>query len=259
MATATGQSNKNVLPAPDDKHRYVREMFDAIAPTYDRLNSVLSGPLHHYWRRVATKQARLKPGDSALDVCTGTGDFALELAKAVGDTGHIDATDFSAPMLEIGKAKAQAKHRANTAWAIADTQALPFADDSFDAVTVGFGIRNVADVPRGIREMARAAKPGGTVVILEFGQPTNKTFDAVYRWYSKHVMPRIGGLVSGRKSAYEYLPESVAAFYTRAEIADFMRGAGLDNVTVTDLTFGTVVIHCGTKTAPPVLESEATP
>ncbi|MBC8143072.1 MAG: bifunctional demethylmenaquinone methyltransferase/2-methoxy-6-polyprenyl-1,4-benzoquinol methylase UbiE [Armatimonadetes bacterium] len=262
MATAEAKQNngvlpgEGVLPAPDDKHRYVREMFDAIAPTYDRLNSVLSGPLHHYWRRVATAQAALKPGNRALDVCTGTGDFALELAKVVGETGHIDATDFSAPMLQIGEQKARNKNRANTAWAIADTQELPFADNGFDAVTVGFGIRNVSDVPRGIREMARVAKPGGRVVILEFGQPTNKTFDRVYRWYSKHVMPRIGGLVSGRKSAYEYLPESVAAFYTREQIAAFMREAGLSNVSVTNLTFGTVVIHCGTKSAPDVLQNE---
>lgn len=251
--------DKGVLPAPDDKHDYVREMFDTIAPTYDRLNSVLSGPLHHYWRRVATRQAALKPGDRALDVCTGTGDFALELAKAVGKTGHVDATDFSAPMLAIGEQKAHTKRRANTAWAIADTQDLPFPANAFDAVTVGFGIRNVSDVPRGIREMARVTKPGGTVIILEFGQPTDKTFDRLYRWYSKHVMPRIGGWVSGRKSAYEYLPESVAAFYTRDQIADFMRDAGLENVCVTNLTFGTVVIHCGTKSAPRVLESEATP
>ncbi len=258
MTTAETKPNNTVLPAPDDKHRYVREMFDAIAPTYDRLNSVLSGPLHHYWRRVATAQAALKPGDRALDVCTGTGDFALELAKVVSENGHVDATDFSAPMLQIGEQKARARGCDNTAWAIADTQNLPFADNAFDAVTVGFGIRNVSDVPRGIREMARVAKPGGRVVLLEFGQPTNKTFNALYRWYSKHVMPRIGGLVSGRKSAYEYLPESVAAFYTREQIAHFMRGAGLTNVSITDLTFGTVVIHRGTKSNPPVLESDAT-
>ena len=250
---------RTVLPAPDVKHTYVREMFDAIAPTYDRLNSVLSGPLHHYWRRVATRQAALKTGNIALDVCTGTGDFALELAGVVGQTGRVDATDFSAPMLSIGERKARARNAAQTTWAIADTQSLPFSSNTYDAVTVGFGIRNVADVPQGIREMSRVAKPGGRVVILEFGQPTNATFNALYCWYSKHIMPRIGGLVSGRREAYQYLPESVAAFYTRAEIAGFMRDAGLENVVVTDLTFGTVVIHSGTKADPGALESGAKP
>lgn len=250
----TTSSSSGVLPSADTKHDYVREMFDAIAPTYDRLNSLLSGPLHHWWRRVAVRQAALQPGDHALDVCTGTGDLAFELLRAVGTSGHIDATDFSAPMLRLGEEKARARNRSNIVWQIADTQNLPFAADSFDAVTVGFGIRNVADVPLGIREMARVAKPGGRVVILEFGQPTNPAFNAVYSWYSKHIMPRVGGLVSGRKTAYEYLPESVAAFYTRAEIADMMRSAGLDNISVTNLTFGTVVVHLGTKLRPGVLE-----
>ncbi len=222
-------------------------MFDAIAPTYDHLNSVLSGPLHHGWRRAATKQAALQKGDTVLDVCTGTGDFAIELARAVGQAGHVDATDFSAPMLRLGEKKARDKNHANIVWQIADTQSLPFADDMFDAVTVGFGIRNVADIPRGIAEMARVAKSGGRVVILEFNQPTNPVFAALYRWYSFTILPFLGGFVSGRKAAYEYLPQSVAAFHTREEISEMMRRAGLENVTVTDLTFGTVVIHRGTK------------
>ncbi len=252
MAVANQQPNSgSVLPAPDEKHDYVREMFDGIAPTYDRLNSVLSGPLHHAWRRVATRQAVLKPGDIALDVCTGTGDFALELARAVGETGHIQATDFSAPMLRIGERKARLRDYPNTTWAVADTQALPFAANTFDAVTVGFGIRNVADIPLGIREMTRVAKPGGRVVILEFNQPTNPLFAALYKWYSFTILPLMGGMVSGRKTAYEYLPQSVAAFHSRDEISDMMRGAGLENITVTDLTVGTVVIHRGTKAYTP--------
>ncbi|MBC8135066.1 MAG: bifunctional demethylmenaquinone methyltransferase/2-methoxy-6-polyprenyl-1,4-benzoquinol methylase UbiE [Fibrella sp.] len=253
MTTQPGTTS-GVLPTADTKHGYVREMFDAIAPTYDRLNSLLSGPLHHWWRRVAVGQAALKPGDHALDVCTGTGDLAFELLRAVGTTGQVDATDFSAPMLRLGEEKARARNRPNILWQIADTQDLPFPEGAFDAVTVGFGIRNVADVPLGIREMARVVKPGGRVVILEFGQPTNPVFNKLYTWYSKHVMPMIGGLVSGRKAAYEYLPESVAAFYSRAEIADMMRDASLENISVTNLTFGTVVVHRGTKQRPDVLE-----
>jgi demethylmenaquinone methyltransferase/2-methoxy-6-polyprenyl-1,4-benzoquinol methylase len=236
-----------VLPAPAEKHDFVRDMFDAIAPRYDLLNSVLSARLHHGWRRAATDQAALKTGDTALDVCTGTGDFAFELARRVGPNGAVAATDFSAPMLDLGKEKARQRGTAQITWQIADTQALPFDDDWFDAVTVGFGIRNVADIPRGIREMARVAKPGGRVVILEFNQPRNAAFAALYRWYSFTVLPFLGGLVSGRRAAYEYLPSSVAAFHTREEIAQMMRDAGLEQVTVTDLTLGTVVIHRATK------------
>lgn len=240
-----------VLPAPDEKHDYVRDMFDAIAPRYDLLNSVLSARLHHGWRRVATRMAHLKAGDSALDVCTGTGDFAFELAGAVGAAGSVTATDFSAPMLRLGEEKATRRGSANIAWRIADTQSLPFADDAFDAVTVGFGIRNVSDIPRGLREMARVAKPGGRVVVLEFNNPQNPVIAKLYGWYSFAVLPALGGLVSGRKAAYEYLPSSVAAFHGRAELADMMRAAGLADVSVTDLAFGTVVIHRGTKPPAP--------
>jgi len=248
MSATTTESIKNsVLPAPEEKHDYVRDMFDAIAPRYDLLNSLLSARLHHGWRRTATDQARLKPGDTALDVCSGTGDFAFELASRVGTTGKVTATDFSAPMLRIGEEKAAQRSNANITWQLADTQNLPFANDLFDAVTVGFGIRNVADIPRGIAEMARVAKPGGRVIILEFNQPRNSLFAALYRWYSFKILPLLGGLISGKRTAYEYLPSSVAAFHTREEISEMMRHAGLEEIAVTDLTFGTVVIHRATK------------
>jgi demethylmenaquinone methyltransferase/2-methoxy-6-polyprenyl-1,4-benzoquinol methylase len=251
-AAAEHAAGGSVLPAPERKHEYVRTMFDAIAPRYDLLNCVLSGPLHHGWRRAAADQARLSPGGVALDVCTGTGDLALELARRVGPSGAVIGADFSLGMLRLGSVKAEKRPEArNTVkMALADTQALPFPANSFDAVTVGFGIRNVADIRRGITEMARVTRPGGRVVILEFNQPTNRAFAALFRWYSFHLMPFLGGLISGRRSAYEYLPTSVAAFYSRAELADMMQAAGLSDVTITDQTFGTVAIHAGTKTNP---------
>ena len=256
-ATQTTETNSlptgaaSPLPPPDQKHEFVREMFDTIAPRYDLLNSVLSARLHHGWRRVAADYAALEPGDNALDVCTGTGDLAFELARRVGPTGFVTATDFSPGMLELGEAKgvAQNKRDASVQFMLADTQHLPFVAGSFDAVTVGFGIRNVADVAGGIQEMARVAKPGGRVVILEFSQPQNSVVAALYGWYSFRVLPLVGGLISGRRGAYEYLPSSVKAFYTRAEITDIMEEAGLANVRVSDLAFGTVAVHCGTKTA----------
>jgi demethylmenaquinone methyltransferase/2-methoxy-6-polyprenyl-1,4-benzoquinol methylase len=239
------RASASVLPAPQEKHGYVQTMFDAIAPRYDLLNSVLSLRLHHGWRRAATREAALSPGNAALDVCTGTGDFAFELARRVGSKGLVVGSDFSLPMLRLGEQKGRDK--GNVRFTLADTQALPFPDHTFDAVTVGFGIRNVADIQKGIAEMSRVARPGGRVVLLEFNQPRQPLFAALYRWYSFTVLPLLGGMVSGRRSAYEYLPSSVAAFHSREAIKGMMEQAGLTDVRITDLTFGTVVVHRGIK------------
>jgi demethylmenaquinone methyltransferase/2-methoxy-6-polyprenyl-1,4-benzoquinol methylase len=220
-------------------------MFDAIAPRYDLLNSLLSLSLHHGWRREAARQTGLKAGGCALDVCTGTGDLAVELARLAGERGRVWATDFSLPMLQHGEDKLAARTGGVAKMALADTLALPFAADTFDAVSVGFGIRNVADVEAGIQEMARVARPGGRVVLLEFNRPLNPFIARLYDFYSFRVMPFVGGLVSGRREAYEYLPSSVKAFHSREELTAMMERAGLEDVRVTDLILGTVVIHQG--------------
>ena len=235
------------LPAPEEKSQYVCAMFDAIAPRYDLLNSALSARLHHGWRRIAADAAQLKSGGTALDVCTGTGDLALELAQRAGPNGCIIGSDFSAPMLRLGEKKRQQRTIETMRFLLADTLSLPFDVNTFDAVTVAFGIRNVADVEAGIREMARVARPGGRIVILEFNAPRNPLFAALYRAYSFTVLPWIGGIISGRRAAYSYLPSSIAAFFTRQEISAMMERAGLTGVTFTDLTLGTVVVHCGVK------------
>jgi demethylmenaquinone methyltransferase/2-methoxy-6-polyprenyl-1,4-benzoquinol methylase len=239
---------RSPLPERDEKHAYVRAMFDAIAPRYDLLNSLLSARLHHRWRRAAAAQAGLKPGDTALDVCTGTGDLAVEMARLVGPTGRVIGGDFSLPMLRRGRLKGARRAPAGVIrMALADAQALPFPVGAFDAAAVGFGIRNVVDMERALREMARVVRAGGRVVLLEFNQPRHRAFAALYRWYSFRVLPVLGGLISGRRSAYEYLPSSVAAFPSREAIAEMMGRAGLADVRVTDLTFGTVVVHRGVK------------
>jgi demethylmenaquinone methyltransferase/2-methoxy-6-polyprenyl-1,4-benzoquinol methylase len=235
------------LPSADEKHAYVRAMFDAIAPRYDLLNSLLSARLHHGWRRAAARQTGLKPGGVALDVCTGTGDLALELARHVGPGGKVVGGDFSLPMLRLGTEKSRRAPANVVRMTLADAQRLPYRDAAFDAATVAFGIRNVADIEQGLCEMVRVVRPGGRVVVLEFNQPTSPVFAAFYRWYSFAVLPRLGGLISGRRTAYDYLPSSVAAFSSREALSDLLRRAGLADVRVTDLTFGTVVIHSGVK------------
>lgn len=243
-------ANVEGLPAPEQKHDFVREMFDAIAPRYDLLNSVLSARLHHGWRKRAVHAANLHAGQAALDVCTGTGDLAFELARTLGAAGHVTATDFSLPMLQFARQKNTKRGEASVApvqFDEADTQNLPFADHSFDAVTVGFGIRNVADVKKGMAEMARVVRPGGRVVILEFTLPQNPAFAALYKWYSFRVLPVIGGMISGDRGAYTYLPTSVEAWATRKGLSDVMESAGLTDVRITDLTWGTVAIHSALK------------
>ena len=194
--------------------------------------------------RFATRCAALEPGDSALDVCTGTGDWAAELKNRVGDRGRVVGADFSLPMLRHGDRRFQ---EAGVARAQGDAARLPFASDTFDAATVAFGIRNVAEIEKAFAEMARVVRPGGRVVCLEFAEPHPGPFKTLYEWYARWVMPLVGGAVSGRREAYAYLPASVARFASRAKLAAMMRGAGLADVRWVDLTFGMVCVHVGVK------------
>jgi demethylmenaquinone methyltransferase/2-methoxy-6-polyprenyl-1,4-benzoquinol methylase len=227
-----------------EKERYVRDMFDAIAPTYDLLNTLLSFRIHYYWRWVAGRLTELKKGDSTIDICCGTGDFSVELKRIVGKKGRVAAVDFSQGMLDQG-AKKFAK------WKIESSQAdalnLPFPDGEFDASTMGFGVRNVSDPGKAIAEMARVVRPGGKVIVLEFSRPRNPVFAVLYEFYSKNLMPRIGALLSGRRDAYSYLPESVRLWISREQMTKLFKEAGLQNIKSTDLTFGIVCIHEGSR------------
>jgi demethylmenaquinone methyltransferase/2-methoxy-6-polyprenyl-1,4-benzoquinol methylase len=244
-----GRAVKTAAPHyTGEKSEYVRDMFASIAHRYDLLNSILSFNRHYAWRRKAVRLAKLQPGDSALDVCTGTGDFAIDLYRAVGPTGRVVGSDFCAPMLQRGREKTDAVSGGRIEMMVADAQALPYRDNLFDCVTVGFGIRNVSDTQKAFAEMARVAKPGGRVVCLEFNTPRNPILRPLVRFYEMKVLPRIGALLS-KSEAYTYLPKSIQAFHTREELAEMMRGVGLDDVRVYDLNLGSVCIHIGTKTA----------
>jgi demethylmenaquinone methyltransferase / 2-methoxy-6-polyprenyl-1,4-benzoquinol methylase len=224
----------------------IRGMFAAIARTYDPLNHLLSLNQDRGWRRFTVAAVGARPGDRVLDVCTGTADLALELADRVGPAGRVVGTDFCEAMVRIGASKtAAASSRIDLG--VADTLRLPFRDRSFRGVTVGFGIRNVADLAAGIREMARVTEPGGRIAILEFTQPSNPLFRFVYYVYFLMFLPILGNLVAGgRRNAYGYLPRSVLKFPDRHRLAQIVRDCGLCDVTVHARSFGIITVHVGT-------------
>ncbi len=235
------------LPAtPPEKRRYVRAMFEAVAPTYDLLNRVLSLNVDRLWRRTAI--ARLgwegHPDGVYLDACAGTLDLSRTLARRPGFTGSIVATDFALPMLRLGKAKLNAESVYSAA---ADTLDLPVADETFDGVLVGFGVRNLADLTAGLAELARVLKPGARLIILDFATPRSPLVRALYLFYFQRVLPVVGRLVSGHPTAYTYLPESVMTFPDPAALAKALAEAGLRDVGYRLMTGGIVAITWGVR------------
>jgi demethylmenaquinone methyltransferase / 2-methoxy-6-polyprenyl-1,4-benzoquinol methylase len=221
-------------------------MFDRVASNYDALNSVMTAGLHHRWRERAATAAELSPGDSALDICCGTGDLALELSRRVMPGGHVVGSDFSEPMLDLARVKAAERHAAGVRFEWADALQLPYDGERFDAVTVGFGVRNLADLDRGLSEMARVLKPGGRAVILEITQPTRPPLSVFYSLWFDRIVPLLGAF-SSDPEAYAYLPESVRSFPSPAGLAEKMERAGFERIQYTVLAGGIIAIHSGVR------------
>ena len=222
----------------------VRSMFADIADRYDATNSVLSMGVHHGWRRRTVRESAVKPGDSVLDCATGTGDLALAFKRAVGD-GDVVGTDFCAEMLAHAPAKAKQAGLEMT-WEVQDAMDLNFEDDRFDVSSISFGIRNVDEPKRAIASMARVTKPGGRVVVLEFGQPEG-AFGSVYRWYSNNVIPAIGGMMTGEREAYSYLNKTSSAFPCGdAFVALMKESADFSEVRAISMTGGICWLYVGT-------------
>ncbi|SNB46349.1 bifunctional demethylmenaquinone methyltransferase/2-methoxy-6-polyprenyl-1,4-benzoquinol methylase UbiE [Geobacter sp. DSM 9736] len=230
-----------------EKGERIQQMFDSIAPRYDFLNRLLSFGIDRRWRRFAVRQIQWHEGARALDIATGTGDVALEIASQTPSSVTIVGADFSREMVELGKEKVRnSPHAARISFEIAPCESLPFADGSFDAVTIAFGIRNVVDRPAGLREMYRVLRDGGRAVILEFSTPRSKLFKSIYYFYFLKVLPVIGGAFS-KFSAYKYLPDSVLEFPSQDRFKALMTDAGFRTVRHIDLTFGIATIYIGDK------------
>ncbi len=225
----------------------VRAMFDRIAGVYDRLNTVMTAGLHHRWRRRAGELAELRPGDRVLDVATGTGDLAFELARRVAPAGAVVGADFSERMLEIARVKAgrQDPRQASTTFAFANALALPFADGEFDAVTVGFGVRNFSDLEQGLRELVRVVRPGGRVVVLEITIPQRPPLSTFFSLWFDRVVPVLGRL-AGDPDAYSYLPSSVKRFPAPDKLAELMWLTGLREIHYVLTAGGIIALHAGT-------------
>jgi len=224
----------------------VNRMFDRVAGRYDALNSLMTAGLHHRWRERAAARTELAPGDSALDVCCGTGDLALELAKRVTPGGRVVGCDFSEPMLDLAREKAAQQGAEGVRFEWADALELPYDGERFDAVTVGFGVRNLADLDRGLRELARVLKPGGRAVILEITTPTRPPLSVFFSLWFDRVVPLLGAF-SSNPEAYSYLPESVRSFPSPHGLAEKMGAAGFERIRYTVLAGGIIAIHSGVR------------
>ncbi|KIH77058.1 demethylmenaquinone methyltransferase [Geoalkalibacter ferrihydriticus] len=230
-----------------DKGRRIREMFDGIAPRYDLLNRLLSLGVDRRWRTFAVAQLQIPAQGRVLDIATGTGDVALEIARQTPSSVRIVGEDFTQGMLVRGRDKIVASvYRDRIDLVNAPCEVIPHPDNCFDGITIAFGIRNVVDRPAGLREMCRVLKPGGRAVVLEFSNPRSRFFREVYYFYFRRLLPFIGGLLS-RRSAYQYLPDSVLEFPDQQQFRDLMTDAGFVNLRHHDRTGGIVTIYVGEK------------
>jgi demethylmenaquinone methyltransferase/2-methoxy-6-polyprenyl-1,4-benzoquinol methylase len=249
MSVSSDTEAQSSVPDRDSEEfaSQVRGMFDRIAGVYDLMNSAMTAGLHHQWRERAVERAEVGPGSDALDVCCGTGDLALALRRGIGPDGRVVGCDFSEPMLELARRKS-GEEGLPVEFGWADALELPYGDRSFDAVTIGFGARNLADLERGISEMARVLRPGGHLVILEITRPHREPLATFYSLWFDRLVPVIGTL-AGDPDAYSYLPTSVRTFPEPERLAGMLDAAGFEGIRWLLLAGGIVAIHSATRAA----------
>ncbi len=225
---------------------FIKNIFTIVAPYVDFLSSGFSFGFDHYWRRQAIQLSGIAEGDRVLDVCTGTGELAIPLAKKVGETGSVTGADFCEEMLMQARRKTGEQYK-NLSFLLSDAKRLPFRDNTFDAVTVAFGMRNIPDTLLALQEIKRVLKPGGKFMCLELTRPRGSWFRAIYEWYVFRIMPLIGKIVVKTAAPYLYLPRSINAFYPPDEFRNIVAESGYENVTVDSLTMGIATIYRAVK------------
>jgi demethylmenaquinone methyltransferase/2-methoxy-6-polyprenyl-1,4-benzoquinol methylase len=246
--TARPDRSSHALGAPPgERRRWVRDAFHTIAHRYDLLNTVLSGGIHLLWKRGAVHAAALGPGSVGLDVCCGTGDLLMRMARVIGPGGRAIGLDFAAGMLAVARRRAARGSTPGVSLLCGDAQALPVGTGCVDAVTIAFGLRNLTHPDRALREFHRVLRPGGRLVILEFGNPRSRVVRAAYDLYSRTIIPRLGGWLSGRPDAYQYLHDSIRGWPDPETLAGLIRGAGFDAVRFRFLTGGVAVLHLAAR------------
>ncbi len=229
-----------------DKQSRVRGVFDSVARNYDLMNDLMSGGAHRLWKEFTLSLANLRPGQRALDVAGGTGDLTTGLARQVGRSGLVILSDINAAMLGEGRDRMlDAGVVGNVSCVLANAEKLPFADSSFDCVTIGFGLRNVTDKPAALNEMRRVLRPGGQLLVLEFSHPVIPMLKPLYDLYSFRVLPMLGKLVARDEDSYRYLAESIRMFPDQETLLGMLRDAGLEDCRYHNLTGGIVAVHRG--------------
>lgn len=229
------------------KEERVHDVFETIYEKYDSMNSIISFNLHKSWRKETMRQMNVPKGASALDLCCGTADWTLSLAEAAGSQGHVKGLDFSANMLKIGRQKVNQSGWKTIELVEGNAMELPFDSESFDFVTIGFGLRNVPDYQQTMQEMHRVLKPGGMAVCLETSQPERKAVEGVYSLYFKYIMPRLGKYLAGRFDEYSWLQESTMNFPNKSALAVMFKQAGFKTVTVHSFSMGAAAAHFARK------------
>ena len=235
------------VPVEEKTYR-VREVFNSVAQRYDLMNDLMSAGLHRLWKRVAIETIAIRPGMQILDLASGTGDLARAMSHRTGPDGHVVLADINDQMLRVGRDRCiDNGELKGLSWCQCDAEMLPYPSESFNRVTIGFGLRNVTDKETALKEMYRVLKPGGKALVLEFSKPISAPLSQIYDVYSFSVLPVMGQLVAQDKESYQYLAESIRKHPDQEALATMMRSTGFESVTYQNLTGGVVAIHVGAK------------